>query len=534
MKSSRRLFVFGIFFAIGLTGAQPASAQTSSAATSAPESHWKSFAVAGFEADANIDLRDVWIPTAIEETVCWRLRRVPGLTVIPSIRIHQSRRELAEKADDPPAPWSRVISLTGAEYWLRGVCSGTPYATELDLELLIAGKPDGKFPTKHIGPLRLFEAIDEATRWTLKEMGVTRLDEKIEKLVFDPPAKTPTALEYYARGVRAAREDNFKDALYYSLQAADNDARHCPTLLQLAKLQLRSPSQGWRTAEMPLFQAKTVADAREDVLTQIEFQINEGLIMMVSRSFDPARGQFEKALEMAQERNDPYLELAAMTCLCDFWMSAPVGNVGNEADKTKGREQNLRKAVEWQLKCIALLRTLNDYVGLAPDSNKLALIYQQLNENDLALQAHQQTIEYARAIGSARTEATGYLFLGQYYRQQERWDDALAATQHCLELAPADARPKIRITLGEVYRGMKKNREALEQYDTAYQALSATDDLEGQYYCLRASAELSKELGDRKTAIQKLTEAADIAHVKVMPEEDAVRKLIEEWKNEKP
>lgn len=524
------LFCLLAVCAVPLRAAQTASAE----AGGASERRWKPVAVAGFEADPGIDQRDVWLPTAVEETLAWRLRRVPGLTVIPTIRIHQSRRELAEKADDTPAPWSRVVSLTGAEYWLRGTCSGTPYAMTLELELLRAGGADVGFPTTRIGPARLFEVLDEATRWTLRELGVTRIEEKFEKLVLGPPAKSPSALEYYARGVRAAREEKLRDASHYAEQAAVNDPQYCPNLLLLAKIQLRASGQLWRQAELPLRQAKAIADEREDVLTAIEFEINEGLILILSRSFDVARQRFETAVELARQYADPYLELAAMTCLSDYWTSLPTDAGEGAADAENPGRRNLRRAIEWQTSIIDRLRELNDYVGLAPDYNKLALIYERLNELEPALQAHLQTIEAARAVGSTRTEATGLLFLGQCYRRQERWDDALAATQRCLELVPADARPKIRVTLGEIHRGMKNVRSALEQYEQTEKELADGDDLISQYHCLRAIAELRMEIGDHATALKKLSEAVDIAHVQNLPEKEALEKLLADWRKQKP
>ena len=173
-------------------------------------------------------------------------------------------------------------------------------------------------------------------------------------------------------------------------------------------------------------------------------------------------------------------------------------------------------------------------VAEAPAANKLALIYERLGESALALEMHERTVAAARRTGSVRNEATGWLFLGQWYRQQERWPEALEATSRCLALAKGSAKPAVRITLAEVYRGMSLPQEALGQYEAAYEALADGDDLANQLRCLRAIAELRMERGERGTAIMKLTEALDIAQVLGLAEEDGIRAQLEQWKREEP
>jgi len=130
--------------------------------------------VVGFRADEKLDARDAWIPTAVEETLAWRLRRVPGLIVVPTVRTHQARQELVEKEGDPLAEWSRVVRLLGAKLWLQGTCAGTPDALILNLELNPVGRADAEPTAAQLGPRRLFEVVDEATRWALSRLGRLR------------------------------------------------------------------------------------------------------------------------------------------------------------------------------------------------------------------------------------------------------------------------------------------------------------------------------------------------------------------------
>ncbi len=504
--------------------------------TSQPAKAWTPLAVVGFGADETLDARDAWMPTAVAEALAWRLRRVPGLTAIPTIRAHQSRQELAEKAGDPPADWPRVVRLMGAKLWLRGVCAGTPYASVLDLELIQVGEPSASGAQIRLGPGRLFDVIDEATRWTLGELGISRIDQTTAELIFAPPAESPTALEYHEEALAAARREDFREGSYYAQAAVEADPGNCPALMLLAKIELRSSTTAWRQTEMHLRQVKLISANRRDIVTEAEFEVAQGLALMMQRSFEPARLRFETALTLARARHDPYGQLAAMNSLCDYWLNLPpaIENERPQEARARSNEQHLRHAVEWQVRVLDLLRGLGDHVAEAPAANKLALIYERLKEPELALEAHQQTIAAAKKIGSARTEATGCLFLGQWYRRQERWPEALEATTRCLALAPDDAKPIIRISLAEIYRGMSMPRAALGQYESAYAALADGDDLPNQFRCLHATAELQMELGEPETAIKRLSEALDIAHVLELAEEGNIRKQLAQWKAQTP
>lgn len=536
-----RLASVGALAILLTTGMRPAQAQSldpesaaTTRATSQPEKP-SSLVVIGLRAEA-LDERDTWMPTAVTETLAWRLRRVPDLTVIPAIRAHQSRRELAEQADDPPAEWARVVRLMGAKLWLRGRCAGTPYAAVLDLELMRVDDPRATPAQVRVGPGRLFDVIDEATRWTLGELGIARIEKTIEELIFAPPAQSPTALEYYAKALVAARREEFRDASYYAQRAVDADPGNCPALLLLAKIELRASAEARRQAELHLRQIRLISANRKDTVTQAEFELTQGLALMMQRSFDSARLRFETALTLARECHDVYGQLAAMNNLCDYWLSCPPPPQSQQSGEpgVHFNEVNLRRAAEWQTRVLETLRRLDDRIAEAPGANKLALIYERLGEPELALEAHQRTIAVAKQIGSARTEATGCLFLGQWYRRQERWPEALEVTTRCLALVPEDAKPVIRISLAEIYRGMSMPREALGQYESAYSALADGDDLLNQFRCLHATAELLMQLEQRETAIQKLSEALDIARALELAEADNIQKQLAQWKNENP
>ncbi len=492
--------------------------------------------VVGFRAGEQLDARDTWIPLAVEETLAWRLRRVPALTVVPMVRTHQARQELAETPDDPPAEWARVVRLLGAQLWLKGTCAGTPDALILDLELARVDQLDRQPARIRLGPQRLFDLIDEATGWTLPRLGVARIDKTTEELIFAPPAASPSALEYYAKAVSAARSDNLRDGAHYVERAVGYDPMFCPALMLMAKIELRALPAARGQVGVHLRRVKQLAADRGDAVTEAESELTQGLLLMMARSFDPARQRFELALATSFERDDPHGQIAAMNSLCDLWLSyQPPARVELPADALQRfNRQKLRRAAEWQALVLQALTQLGDVVAEAPAANKLALIYERLGDSERALEMHKRTVAAAQRTGSTRNEATGWLFLGQWYRQQQRWPEALEATGRCLALAKGTAKPTVRIALAETYRGMSLSQEALGQYEAAYEALANGDDLMDQFRCLHAIAELRMELGERGAAIAKLAEALDIAQVLGLAEEEGIRKQLEQWKGEEP
>lgn len=491
--------------------------------------------VGGFRAEEGLDPRDQWLLTALEETLAWRLRRVPALTVVPTTRAQQARQELADKDSDPPVEWARVAPLLGAKRWLRGSCAGSPNALTVELELLDANDLDANPVRARVGPGRLFDVLDEATRWALGRFGVARIDRTLEALIFAPPAKSPTALEYYAKAVSAARQGDVANGVYFVTQAVDYDRRFSPALMLLAKIELRSPAAIRARADLHLQQVEVLTEAAGDrVLTDLK--LAQGLAALMNGSFDRTRECFEAALANADERNDPFGQIDAMTGLAEYWLNyrPPTPPERAEDELREQRKQWLRQAAQWQLRVLEKVREVGDVIAEPTAASKLALIYEQLEEPELALQAHRETLAAAERTGSPRSQATAWLVLGQWYRRQERWAEALEATQSCLALVAEEHKPTIHITLGEIQRGMANTKTALSHYETAYQSLASGTRLIDQFVCLRAIAELRMELGERAAAISKLQEALDIAHVKQLDDEQAVREQLEQWKSAGP
>jgi len=497
---------------------------------------WTALVVVGFEAHPQLDARDAWIPLAIEETLAWRLRRVPGMTVMPTYRAHQARRELLETDTDPPVPWTRVLRALGARRWLRGSCAGAPTALVLDLELVSLEEPDTALARVRLGPGRLFEMLDEATRWSLSQQRVARLSQADEALVFSVPASSPTVLEYYVKALAAARRDELRDAEYYAVRAADHDPGCLPALLLSAKVGLRAAPGARARAALHLRRGHDLAAARHDAFTLVEVEIAQGLLLQLERSFEAAQQRLDAALATAFALDDPYGQLDAISALCDLWLNyEPPARVElpPQALERLGA-QKLRRAAEWLELALALQEQLDDRLAEIPTASKLAMVYDRLGSSEDALRMHQRALAAAERTGSLRNQVTGWLMLGQWYARQQRWQEALASTSRCLALAPENARPTVRLTLADIYRGLALPREALAQYEAACDALATGQDLLTLYRCLRACVELHMELGEREPAIRRLTEALDVARALGLDDADHLQQQLDAWQKASP
>jgi tetratricopeptide (TPR) repeat protein len=488
-------------------------------------------AVVDFEAAPGGDPRDAWVPVALEELLARRLRYVPGLLVVPTVRLYQGRNELQEPGAAPP-PWVEVLRGLGAGYWLSGRCQGAGDAVSVELVLQPVGE---SVPTEQrvtIPAARLFETLDQATRWVLERLRITALEEAVTEQVFRLPSRSPSAVEYYARAFSAMRADKPRDALRYASQSLDSDKRFRPALALLAQLELQLGPSGRGSAGRRLRALADLARLENDALDRARAEIGQSLLLQVEGAFEAACTRAETALALAYEQRDVYGQLAAITAISDAYLLRPVPSTPElppEARETLAR-QSLRHAADWQSELVEMLDRLGDLLGGLPAASKLALIYEQLEEPEQALKTHQRALAMANRLGSRRHQATAWLYLGQWYHDQQRWSEALDAVSRCLALADEQSKPPVRMALAAVYQAMNLHEEALAQYELAYEQVRKAEDLMSQFTCLREIASARMKLGRRELAIGTLQQAIDLAHVLELREEKRLREELETWK----
>ncbi len=509
-----------------------AAGETGSRQTSRPADARPHVAVTDFRMAANTDVRDRWMSVALQEMIAWRLRRVDAIITVPTARLAQTQRELEADGERAIAP-ADTARMLGARHIVSGTCTAGVRTVSLDLTL---SSPNRSQPeTTGITAERLFDVLDQATGWVLDRLGASNLDEATRRLVFAAPAKTASAVEYYAKAVQAAHAGKVSDIAFYLRESGDSDPTFRETINLRARLGLTTGRAGRLGVAQAAEALQALARQANDTLDAINAEFTQGVLAVLSRQPDAAMDRFESALAKAYERRDPYMQIGAVGHLCDLLLAQTPPQVVTHAEQRSAlAREYLRRAAEWQAIHLSLVTQLGDLVAKGPSAGKLALIYEQLERWDAALAMHKLAVEAARQTGLSTAEAGAWMLLGRFHSRREQWSDALEAMSRCLTLAGSDAQSVVRVALAGIYEGMDMPAEALGEYQIAYEQVGDGDDLPDQFVCLSRMAELHKRLGRRADAVAALQEAVDIAHVLKLPEEAELSEKLEQWRSQAP
>jgi tetratricopeptide (TPR) repeat protein len=493
-------------------------------------------AVIRVEMAPGADPRDAWMSVAIDETLTWRLRRVQGLITTPTARLTQARREFAEEsaaAAGPTAPSTeRVAEMLGARRFISGVCTttvGRGVSLELELSSAIgSAEPPARTVIAAAG---IFDALDQATRWLLDQLVVAgSLDAAVRELIFAPPCRSPTALEYYAKAVIAARAEKMSDVAHYVEQSLGYDAAFREALHMRSRLALNVGRAGEMEAARGMIALGELARRANDSLDRFNAELGEGIVAAMSRNVDGALDRFESAMTIGHERRDPYEQIAAAGHLTDLYLAQrPPGDVQDEERRKRLARELLARAADWQAVHLDLVRGLVDVLAEGPSATKLALIREELEQWPEALALHKQALAAAERTGLQRPAAGAWMLLAQHHSRRRQWGEALEAAGRCLALSREQDAPAARVMLAEVHEAMGTPSEALGQYELAYAQIRDSDKLRDQLLCLRRMAELRMKLGRKREAMAAQRDAIDIAHALALPDEEELRRTLEAW-----
>jgi tetratricopeptide (TPR) repeat protein/TolB-like protein len=492
-------------------------------------------AIVDFASPTDGDPRDAWMTTAFEELLSRRLRRVPGLTVIPTVRLYQARREL-QQPGQPLPPWPDVVNALGATHILLGQCSGSGKNIQLHVTLV---HRNTNFPATDNGkarPGRFFELLDIVTRWTIEQIGLPEPEPAVQTQLYAPPASSLNAVEYHARALAAWRNDDPRNARRYAGEALSADNQFAPALALLGHLEMPAGASGLTAAYRRFQLLSHLARRNADSLDQSNAELGLSMILRAEGHLDAAKARADTALKLARASDDLYAEIAALSWLSDLSIAWPIPADADPAQRKEQLRQHLEQAAALEQTVFDKLRSVRDNVGALTVVSKLALINERLDRAPAAHDLHKEALRLAMLLNSRRHQATAWLFLGQCYRNQEQWPRAIAALTSCLEFADPKAQPQVRVALASVYQSMQEPAKALEQFETALSKLRQQEppDLGQQFVCLREIAQLRHQSGNAAAAITALQEAVDLAHVLELPQHGDLAAQLAAWRTETP
>jgi tetratricopeptide (TPR) repeat protein len=485
-------------------------------------------AIAGFEMAPDGDARDEWMATAIEEGLSRRLRRVTGMSVVSPARIYQLRRELLDSRSSS-RDWSAVAGHLGATRLLTGVCSGPPDAAVIRLRMAACGEAMGT-PEITIGPARIFGAMNEAAARAEEWLGVPD-SERTDPSLVDSPTESVAALEYHARAVQALRARKPVDAQHFARESIESDGRFRPAVLLLTELDLARGAEGLSAATASAQMLAQLARVFRDPVDRAWAELALGRLSSTTGAWEAAMSRCENALALSFAQGDLRAQLDAMNAIRDaYLLRQPPPELAQDAAMRRGLERRwLERARQWQSIALDLAVRMGDAVEELQASNRLAQICDRLGDAEQAEACHRRTLAIAAQLGSRSNLTAAHMFLAQWYRDRQRWDEALASANECLSLVSPEGVATVRILIGDIYRAMSAPEAALQEFEKARAQVVRGDDLATQFVCLSQIAALQNQLGRRRDAVETLRAAIDLAHALELPEEARLRRQLAEW-----
>nr|BCX00387.1 MAG: hypothetical protein KatS3mg041_0433 [Bacteroidota bacterium] len=110
----------------------------------------------------------------------------------------------------------------------------------------------------------------------------------------------------------------------------------------------------------------------------------------------------------------------------------------------------------------------------------------RLNRVQEAIEAYRRTAELAQRAKDARVEYLAHEQIGKIYTQQGKFDEALAAYDRALAIAPAANRAELLLAKGTVLIQQQNYEKAIPLLEEAVQSLKAADKGDAYWYLARA------------------------------------------------
>ncbi len=476
-------------------------------------------AVVGIVPTNDTDPRDVWIATAVEQTLAWRLQRSRLCQLVPSGRCYAARTELTS-AGNPPT-WTRVLRVLGVRRQLAGTCTGPPHAARLTLRWIDV-PAQRTLATARLGPQPVLPLIDDATRWILTQLGPARLDRHTQHRLLEPLCRSAGSLEAFAEAILASRRGDLAATADKLEQALQFEDVFLPAQLMLVQIQTQVPGVPRQRAAGNLRLLRRLARERHDDTTLALVMLTQGTLYRLRGVDEPAATLLEQALAQARRAQASYVELVALETLADHEAARATRATGDK------RTAALHDAVRFEQQALALARRMHDALAELAACRRLAELARRLDDADTELAQRTRVVELARAIASSRHLALGQYELGRFHLHRKHAEAAIAAFQACLKRVPEALRPQVLSHLAEAYALAGQLDQAIGTLRSVARQMQDASSLTDRLACLVRLSELQQQAGHIDDARESLQEAIDLAHALRSDREPQLRKRLTE------
>ncbi len=305
-------------------------------------------------------------------------------------------------------------------------------------------------------------------------------------------------MKTFAYQIAARLPDAFKTAQEIEALADEHQDRSikCDALASQGQILLDSGDEGG--AYERFFAAQEIANSLQDKRRQMNIFGALGNYSLVIAAVKQAEENFKKACALAHELNDRKNEIGFL------------GNLGATLE-LKG---DLGGAAKVFLEVVDYLGEINDLDAQMQALKYLTQIYRKQDDPENVITYALQGIEITKG-GDVEVPLVIYEALILAYYQQERKEDALAATIEAVKIAHNSGNRQqelnFLVSLGKSYMLAGRVEEALETYRKARERARKLDRHDDEAYLIGRIGVALAELNQMEDAILHHQEALEIA-----------------------
>jgi len=450
-----------------------------------------------------------WVAIAVSEGLRARLRRSGATGAVSGTRTAGVLQRLVGKGTPKPEEIVRTSRLLGADWALMGAASVTDGGAFV---LKVRVRHVKQSERNHTGSAQAssLRALLEKTTNTVLALTGVELNEAQQKRVSAIPGGSDTALEYYAKAVRAVRASKPNDALFYVAQSRRHEAGFRPTLRLLGQINVAAGNQ------------REVLLVFESLLRRARLADDPVDVIFALTQIAIAHQRLGRA-DIAEKYYQAAQKEARKIGLRDFEAVLHGAIATLRVDQRKADE-----AVSLLRDRLQLLEQLGDRLALGPACMTLGLVYAAKKDMQQAVAHLNRSVKYAEEVDIPADKAAALFQIGELRKEAGELDEALKAYQASIASSKEPEAGSAYRQIADVYDRQDNPAKALEMLRKAESILSGRRAYAQQADCLARIARIHAKRNDHAEAADIMAEAVEILSDLGHPELAAYKKELAE------